>query len=70
MLYRCVNARVQVGKTSMMVKYVEGNFDEDYIETLGTTLALPMPVCVPVLTGSRCELHGENGGSSGHRNHV
>eukprot|EP01094_Clydonella_sp_ATCC50884_P020128 TRINITY_DN410_c0_g1_i1.p2 TRINITY_DN410_c0_g1~~TRINITY_DN410_c0_g1_i1.p2 ORF type:complete len:203 (-),score=69.78 TRINITY_DN410_c0_g1_i1:348-956(-) len=25
----------QVGKTSMMVKYVEGNFDEDYIETLG-----------------------------------
>lgn len=25
----------QVGKTSLMVKYVEGNFDEDYIQTLG-----------------------------------
>jgi GTP-binding protein of the ras superfamily involved in termination of M-phase len=26
----------QIGKTSLMVKYVEGRFDEDYIETLGT----------------------------------
>ncbi|ODV89102.1 hypothetical protein CANCADRAFT_58124 [Tortispora caseinolytica NRRL Y-17796] len=25
----------QVGKTSLMVKYVEGAFDEDYIQTLG-----------------------------------
>lgn len=25
----------QVGKTSMMVKYVDGSFDEDYIVTLG-----------------------------------
>jgi GTP-binding protein of the ras superfamily involved in termination of M-phase len=25
----------QIGKTSLMVKYVEGRFDEDYIETLG-----------------------------------
>lgn len=25
----------QVGKTSLMVKYVEGKFDEDYIHTLG-----------------------------------
>eukprot|EP00762_Andalucia_godoyi_P004370 ANDGO_08177.mRNA.1 Septum-promoting GTP-binding protein 1 len=25
----------QVGKTSLMVKYVENTFDEDYIETLG-----------------------------------
>lgn len=24
-----------VGKTSLMVKYVEGKFDEDYIQTLG-----------------------------------
>lgn len=24
-----------IGKTSLMVKYVEGTFDEDYIETLG-----------------------------------
>ena len=26
---------VETGKTSLMVKYVEGFFDEDYIETLG-----------------------------------
>lgn len=26
----------QIGKTSLMVKYVEGHFDEDYIQTLGT----------------------------------
>ena len=26
----------QTGKTSLMVKYVEGRFDEDYIQTLGT----------------------------------
>jgi len=25
----------QIGKTSLMVKYVEGNFNEDYIQTLG-----------------------------------
>lgn len=28
----------QVGKTSLMVKYVEGKFDEDYIHTLGASL--------------------------------
>ena len=27
----------QIGKTSLMVKYVEGSWDEDYIQTLGTT---------------------------------
>jgi hypothetical protein len=25
----------QIGKTSLMVKYVEGNYNEDYIQTLG-----------------------------------
>lgn len=25
----------QIGKTSLMVKYVENKFDEDYIQTLG-----------------------------------
>jgi GTP-binding protein of the ras superfamily involved in termination of M-phase len=25
----------QIGKTSLMVKYIEGTFDEDYIQTLG-----------------------------------
>ena len=27
-----------IGKTSMMVKYVENKFDEDYIQTLGMFL--------------------------------
>jgi len=26
-----------IGKTSLMVKYVEGSFDEDYIQTLGSS---------------------------------
>jgi GTPase SAR1 family protein len=26
----------KVGKTTLMVKYVENKFDEDYIQTLGT----------------------------------
>ena len=30
-----------IGKTSLMVKYVEGAFDEDYIQTLGS---FPAPV--------------------------
>ena len=30
----------QIGKTSLMVKYVEGSFDEDYIQTLGTSLSM------------------------------
>ncbi len=35
-----------VGKTSLMVRYVEGRFDEDYVETLGVnflekTIKLP-----------------------------
>lgn len=29
----------QIGKTSLMVKYVEGSFDEDYIQTLGRWLS-------------------------------
>ena len=28
----------QIGKTSLMVKYVEGSWDEDYIQTLGTAV--------------------------------
>jgi GTPase SAR1 family protein len=30
----------QIGKTSLMVKYVEGKFNEDYIQTLGKYLTL------------------------------
>jgi len=28
----------QIGKTSLMVKYVEGSWDEDYIQTLGKSI--------------------------------
>ena len=31
----------QIGKTSLMVKYVEGAWDEDYIQTLGMLLRRP-----------------------------
>jgi GTP-binding protein of the ras superfamily involved in termination of M-phase len=34
----------QIGKTSLMVKYVEGSFDEDYIQTLGKSPPLPLNV--------------------------
>jgi Gtp-binding protein of the ras superfamily involved in termination of M-phase len=30
----------QIGKTSLMVKYVEGSWDEDYIQTLGMKIQL------------------------------
>lgn len=32
-----------IGKTSLMVKYVEGAFDEDYIQTLGLSPAYAIP---------------------------
>ncbi len=31
----------QIGKTSLMVKYVEGSWDEDYIQTLGIDSLTP-----------------------------
>lgn len=34
----------QIGKTSLMVKYVEGSWDEDYIQTLGNA----PQTCAPV----------------------
>ena len=34
----------QIGKTSLMVKYVEGSFDEDYIQTLGKSIRTNQPV--------------------------
>jgi len=35
----------QIGKTSLMVKYVEGSWDEDYIQTLGT-MSPPALLCL------------------------
>jgi GTP-binding protein of the ras superfamily involved in termination of M-phase len=39
----------QIGKTSLMVKYVEGSFDEDYIQTLG----LSFLVCEALILSMR-----------------
>ena len=33
---------MEVGKTSLMVKYVEGTFDQDYIQTLGARCVLAL----------------------------
>lgn len=40
----------QIGKTSLMVKYVEGSFDEDYIQTLGESI-VQTPFCYLTSTG-------------------
>ncbi len=48
----------QIGKTSLMVKYVEGSWDEDYIQTLGESKSAS-----PRLSGadkSRRQLHRED----------
>ena len=49
----------QIGKTSLMVKYVEGSFDEDYIQTLGTCFETDV-LSSSVLTARRRQLHGKN----------
>ncbi|KAI4246658.1 MAG: hypothetical protein LQ352_006345 [Teloschistes flavicans] len=41
----------QIGKTSLMVKYVEGSWDEDYIQTLGMDLP-PTALKEPTTNGS------------------
>lgn len=56
----------QIGKTSLMVKYVEGNFNEDYIQTLGVnfmekTIALrktDITFSIWDLGKSRCSAEG------------
>jgi GTP-binding protein of the ras superfamily involved in termination of M-phase len=58
----------QIGKTSLMVKYVEGSWDEDYIQTLGTR---KLQVCIGVFADkTRCQLHGEDHINPKHRNHL
>lgn len=40
----------QIGKTSLMVKYVEGSWDEDYIQTLGMKLGFSnSAICAQVI---------------------
>ena len=51
----------QIGKTSLMVKYVEGTFDEDYIQTLGK-FSNVVYSChdVNIIIAHRCKFYGEN----------
>ena len=51
-----------IGKTSLMVKYVEGAFDEDYIQTLGTFRAAGADI--------RRQLYGEDHQHPEYRNHI
>jgi GTPase SAR1 family protein len=48
----------QIGKTSLMVKYVEGSFDEDYIQTLGMFMFYTYLWCL--LTYYRRQFHGKD----------
>ncbi len=61
----------QIGKTSLMVKYVEGSFDEDYIQTLGTSL---LRACVPRVDlrhlPTRRQLYGEDNLSAANDDHI
>lgn len=53
----------QIGKTSLMVKYVEGSWDEDYIQTLGECDLSYSQVIVEVLANwryHRRQFHGED----------
>jgi GTP-binding protein of the ras superfamily involved in termination of M-phase len=58
----------QIGKTSLMVKYVEGSWDEDYIQTLGM---IWMELTLSSFADRyRCELHGEDHFDPEHGNHL
>ena len=58
----------QIGKTSLMVKYVEGSWDEDYIQTLGMAAAiLPLKQAAD---RSRGQLYGEDYLNTQHGNHI
>ena len=58
----------QIGKTSLMVKYVEGSWDEDYIQTLG--MASSILVQEQAADRPRCQLHGEDYLNTQHGNHL
>ena len=58
----------QIGKTSLMVKYVEGSWDEDYIQTLGE-LHKHVPQNA-TSNNPRCELHGKDHFNTKHRDHI
>lgn len=61
----------QIGKTSLMVKYVEGSWDEDYIQTLGKTMMFKArDKYRNEADYQRCQFHGEDHLHSQHRNHL
>ena len=59
----------QIGKTSLMVKYVEGSWDEDYIQTLGKNTG-PNADPHTLTMMLRCKLHGKDNLNPKHRNHL
>ncbi|QRW07428.1 Septum-promoting GTP-binding protein 1 [Ceratobasidium sp. AG-Ba] len=55
----------QIGKTSLMVKYVEGSFDEDYIQTLGVNfMEKTISVRRTTITFSIWDLGGQESSST------
>ena len=58
----------QIGKTSLMVKYVEGSWDEDYIQTLGEKSRNGFDV--PPNCLRRGQFHGEDNLNPEHGNHF
>jgi Ras of Complex, Roc, domain of DAPkinase len=58
----------QIGKTSLMVKYVEGSWDEDYIQTLGWSTSRDRS-CRHA-DSDRRKFHGEDDLDSQHGDHV
>lgn len=63
----------QIGKTSLMVKYVEGSWDEDYIQTLGECdLSYSQLNTRPLANWKyyRRQLHGKDHLDPKYRNHI
>jgi hypothetical protein len=60
----------QIGKTSLMVKYVEGSWDEDYIQTLGEIFLVKNNIKSRWLMKFRCELYGEDNIYQEYGNHL
>jgi hypothetical protein len=58
----------QIGKTSLMVKYVEGSFDEDYIQTLGMSSFIILVRRFDFLL--RRQFHGEDNLCPSNNHHV
>jgi Gtp-binding protein of the ras superfamily involved in termination of M-phase len=60
----------QIGKTSLMVKYVEGSWDEDYIQTLGKMMTREYHYLSHSKLLFRRELYGKDNLHPKHRNHF